>query len=692
MRRKSAPVISPIPAWIGGLGALAFAYLVVPLVLMGMRVPWGRLPELLTSEAALAALALSVKTALVALALDLLFGVPAAILLSRTWRGVGTVRILVALPLSLPPVVAGMALIAAFGRRGIIGSFLESFGVSIAFSWVAVVMAQVFVSLPFLIVTLEAALRTRPEGLEEMAASLGASPTRVLFSITLPQVVPGLARGSALALARCLGEFGATLTFAGSLQGVTRTLPLQIYLARESDTDLALALGVVLLFAAALVVGVTETIGVRRPAPIPSEEDSLDAVGGDCVFGGSSGAPASPSASPIGEKGPLARLDPLEVAVRGRIAVRGWDVDCVLPAGIVTAVMGPNGSGKSTLAGVISGSILLDEGEAHIGRTLVNGEGVFVPARKRAVALVSQRPCLFGWMSVLDNVAFPLVARHVPKREAKAAALEQLRAVGLESFADRRADALSGGQAARVAIARALVFDPDVLILDEPTASLDVEASARVAAVVARRLAGERITVLLITHDLVETLALASRLLVIEDGRIVESGEPARIVAEPTSLFAARLAGLNVVTGEALIPDPASGMVSVDVKAGLLTACAGCAEGLELTGECFTSTRRGALELKGIVEGAPVALLFSPDAVALSREAAEGSPRTVLRGRVLSVEDSKGVLSVRVDLDGAAIMARLTAGAWAELALSIGDEVWCAIKAIQVRVVPLSRS
>lgn len=689
MRHKSAPVISPIPAWIGGLGALAFAYLVVPLVLMGMRVPWGRLPELLTSEAALAALALSVKTALVALALDLLFGVPSAILLSRTWRGVGTARILVALPLSLPPVVAGMALIAAFGRRGLIGSFLESFGVSIAFSWVAVVMAQVFVSLPFLIVTLEAALRTRPEGLEEMAASLGASPTRVLFSITLPQVVPGLARGSALALARCLGEFGATLTFAGSLQGVTRTLPLQIYLARESDTDLALALGMVLLFAAALVVGVTETIGVRRPAPIPAEEDSLDTVGGECAFGGSSDAPTSPSS--VDEDGPLARLDPVEVAVRGRIGVRGWDVDCVLPAGIVTAVMGPNGSGKSTLAGVISGSILLDEGEARIGRTLMNGEGVFVPARKRAVALVSQRPCLFGWMSVLDNVAFPLVVRHVPKKEAKAAALEQLRAVGLESFADRRADALSGGQAARVAIARALVFDPDVLILDEPTASLDVEASARVASVVARRLAGERITVLLITHDLVETLALASTLLVIEDGRIVESGEPARIVAEPTSLFAARLAGLNVVTGEALIPDPASGMVSVDVKAGLLTACAGCAEGLELTGEGVTSTRRGALELKGIVEGSRVALLFSPDAVALSREAVEGSPRTVLRGRVLSVEDSKGVLSVRVDLDGAAIMARLTAGAWAELALSIGDEVWCAIKAIQVRVVPLSR-
>ena len=137
------------------------------------------------------------------------------------------------------------------------------------------------------------------------------------------------------------------------------------------------------------------------------------------------------------------------------------------------------------------------------------------------------------------------------------------------------------------------------------------------------------------------------------------------------------------MTGEALIPDPASGMVSVDVKAGLLTACVGCAEVSELMAGGCTSTGLGSVEFEGIVEGAPVALLFSPDAVALSREAVEGSPRTVLRGRVLSVEDSKGVLSVRVDLDGAAIMARLTPGAWAELALSIGDEVWCAIKSIE---------
>lgn len=194
-----------------------------------------------------------------------------------------------------------------------------------------------------------------------------------------------------------------------------------------------------------------------------------------------------------------------------------------------------------------------------------------------------------------------------------------------------------------------------------------------------------------IAHDLVEALALVLRLLVIEDGWTVESGGLARIVTEPISLFAVCLAGLDVAMGEALVPDPTSGMVSMDMRAGPPTTCTGCAEGLELTGEGVTPTRRGALGLKGIVENSWVALLFSPDATALSYRAIEGSSRTVLGGRVLSVEGSKEALSVWVDLDDVAIIARLTAGAWAKLALTVGGEVWYAIRAIQVRVVSLSR-
>ena len=230
MKSRRTPAVSPLPVWAGGLGALALCFLVLPLAFMLGRVNWATLGATLATDEASAALALSLRTCVMALGVDLLLGVPAALLLSRSWRGVRAARILVALPLSLPPVVAGIALLAAFGRRSTLGALLSGAGLDIAFTTTAVVIAQVFVSLPFLIVTLESALRSREQGLEEMASSLGASPSRVFWQITLPTVLPGLGRGAALALARCLGEFGATLTFAGSMQGVTRTMPLQIYL------------------------------------------------------------------------------------------------------------------------------------------------------------------------------------------------------------------------------------------------------------------------------------------------------------------------------------------------------------------------------------------------------------------------------------------------------------------------------
>ena len=231
MKSRRTPAVSPLPVWAGGLGALALCFLVLPLAFMLGRVNWATLGATLATDEASAALALSLRTCVMALGVDLLLGVPAALLLSRPWRGVRAARILVALPLSLPPVVAGIALLAAFGRRSTLGALLSGAGLDIAFTTTAVVIAQVFVSLPFLIVTLESALRSREQGLDEMASSLGASPSRVFWQITLPTVLPGLGRGAALALARCLGEFGATLTFAGSMQGVTRTMPLQIYLA-----------------------------------------------------------------------------------------------------------------------------------------------------------------------------------------------------------------------------------------------------------------------------------------------------------------------------------------------------------------------------------------------------------------------------------------------------------------------------
>jgi molybdate transport system permease protein len=153
--------------------------------------------------------------------------------------------------------VGGIALLYTFGRRGLLGESLELAGIQIAFSTAAVVLAQTFVALPFLVISLEGAVRTAGTRYDVVAATLGARPTTVLFRVTLPLVWPGLLSGTVLSFARCLGEFGATITFAGSLQGVTRTLPLEIYLQRETDPDAAVALSFVLVAVAVLVIGLT---------------------------------------------------------------------------------------------------------------------------------------------------------------------------------------------------------------------------------------------------------------------------------------------------------------------------------------------------------------------------------------------------------------------------------------------------
>ena len=698
MKSRRTPAVSPLPVWAGGLGALALCFLVLPLAFMLGRVNWASLGATLATDEASAALALSLRTCVMSLGVDLLLGVPAALLLSRPWRGVRAARILVALPLSLPPVVAGIALLAAFGRRSTLGALLSGAGLDIAFTTTAVVIAQVFVSLPFLIVTLESALRSREQGLDEMASSLGASPSRVFWQITLPTVLPGLGRGAALALARCLGEFGATLTFAGSMQGVTRTMPLQIYLARESDADLALALGVVLLGVAALVVALTETPWGRAVSFLRGRLSSTR-PGRGSASEAASGARAGGSAAADPGCGLDASDDDAAgaaVHVAGTVTERGWNVDAALRPGLVTAVVGHNGAGKSTLAQVIAGTLRLDSGRAQIGERVVDDAATFVPARRRGVAMVSQAPRIFTHMSVVANVAFPLRVRGVGRAEARAAALEQLRAVGIADLAYRRASDLSGGQAARVAIARALVFRPEVLILDEPTAALDVEATAQVSAVLRERLMGAGITTLLVSHDIAEVLALASHMIVMGEGRVVEEGSPARVLASPTSVFAARLAGLNIVTGPAVFRP---GLVGVRVGEGALWAAADSPESeAETAGAGRGDAAAGAdaddagspepLPSSPAGEPARVALTFPPEAVALSREESHASPRSVLPGVVAGVDVDGSLVSVRVALaGGVSVSARVTASAWADLGLGVGDSLWASVKATQVRAI-----
>lgn len=244
-----------MPRWLAPVALLAAAVVLLPLAATSARLDWARLPELLTAPAALDALGLSLGTAAVATVLCLLLGVPLAYGLAA-WRSrlKPAVRALVLAPLVLPPVVGGLALLYAFGRRGLVGQHLEALGVSVAFTTAAVILAQTFVALPFMVLSVESALSARAGHHEALAATLGASRTVTLWRITLPALRPALVTGTVLTFARAMGEFGATLTFAGSMPGVTRTLPLEIYLQRETDADAAVALAVLLVAVAVTVV------------------------------------------------------------------------------------------------------------------------------------------------------------------------------------------------------------------------------------------------------------------------------------------------------------------------------------------------------------------------------------------------------------------------------------------------------
>ena len=252
--RRGAPAFLVVPAGIGLL------FLLLPLVGLLVRAPWSGLPALLAEPPVREALRLSLVTAATATALSLVLGVPLAWVLARTrFPGRRLVRALVMLPLVLPPVVGGVGLLYAFGRRGVLGPALAELGISLPFTTAGVVLAEAFVAMPFLVITVEGALAASDQRYEQAAQTLGASRWTVLRRVTLPLVAPSVAAGTVLCFARALGEFGATITFAGSFPGTTQTMPLAVYLALETNPEGAIALALVLLAVSLLVL-----VGLRE--------------------------------------------------------------------------------------------------------------------------------------------------------------------------------------------------------------------------------------------------------------------------------------------------------------------------------------------------------------------------------------------------------------------------------------------
>ena len=506
-----------IPRWIALPAACAVLFLLVPFIALLVRIDWVQFPHLFTQALGSQALALSLRTCLASTLACIIVGLPLALVCARardTWWS-RVLRSMVTLPMVLPPVVAGLALLITWGRRGLIGAYLQIFGINIAFTTVAVIMAQTFVSLPFFVSSLEGALRTRGFNEERVASGLGASPSRTLWSVTLPLMIPALLSSTALAFSRALGEFGATITFAGSLAGVTRTLPLEIYLQREESTDMALMLSVILVFVALVLVGGASAFSQwwysRLLSGTSTDEEKVPAA---------SRVTTEPSHG-LGNKkgdaqGQLPRVPVPGVRIAGTLAERHIDVDLTCGPGVVTALMGHNGAGKSTLLSVLSGA--LDAPLMTCTWQWPDG----VSGRLPKIATLEQKPVLFPHMSLLANVAFPLRCAGISPAEAEERAREALESVGLAGLEQRRPAQVSGGQAQRTALARALVVAPEVLLLDEPMAALDVEAARGLRELIAQRFLGR--TVIMVTHQIEDAAALDAHIIVLKGGRVLREG------------------------------------------------------------------------------------------------------------------------------------------------------------------------
>jgi molybdate transport system permease protein len=261
-----SPGVRRTPALLATPALIGFAFLLIPLLALLIRAPWRGIGGLLADHQVLTALRLSLECATCATAVSLVLGVPVAWVLARVrFPGMALLRALVTLPLVLPPVVGGVALLLAFGRNGVVGRLLDTwFGVTLPFTTAGVIVAETFVAMPFLIVTVEGALRSSDMGLEEAAATLGASRFTVFRRVTLPLIGPSLLAGSVLCWARALGEFGATITFAGNFPGTTQTMPLAVYNALETDPEAAIALSLVLLAVAVIILAALRDRWLRR--------------------------------------------------------------------------------------------------------------------------------------------------------------------------------------------------------------------------------------------------------------------------------------------------------------------------------------------------------------------------------------------------------------------------------------------
>jgi molybdate ABC transporter permease protein len=466
---------------------------------------------------------ISIKTSLTATALTFVLGLAAARALA-TWRGRGRALIdgVLTLPLVLPPTVVGFFLLLIFGRRSALGQLLEHIGVTIAFSWPATVIAATVVAFPLMYRTSLGAFEQVNPNLLDAARSLGAGEWRTFRHVWLPLAWPGVLAGTVLALARALGEFGATLMLAGNIPGRTQTMPIAIFFAAEGG-DLHRALLWVLLTVAMSLAAIGALNTWARPRLVRAFP------------------PAEPSAeSPLVLPRVVKAVEGAggSIELNARKSYRGFELNVAFTnEGGTLGLLGASGSGKSMTLRAIAGLITPDEGRIVLnGRVLYDSAaGIRLSPAARRVGMVFQDYALFPHLTVRQNIAFGM--------RPSGAVLEWAKLARVEDLLDRYPTQLSGGQRQRVALARALATEPEALLLDEPFSALDPHLRRQMEEQIREILAGYRGATIFVTHDRNEAFRIAGRIVLLSQGRVAAAAPKHELFERPETLEAARVTG-----------------------------------------------------------------------------------------------------------------------------------------------------
>jgi ABC-type sulfate/molybdate transport systems ATPase subunit/ABC-type sulfate transport system permease component len=509
-------------------GALLVVYLLAPLAYL-VPVAWSReLGATVRDQTARDAVETSFATASAAVAIMAVLGVPLGYVLAR-WRFPGRelLGIVLLVPLVFPPIVSGILLIALFGPYGFVGGWLAAHGLEVDNTSAGIVLAQIFVAAPFVIVSARAAFAASDATLDDVAATLGAGPLEIFWRIAVPRARAGILAGIALAWLRALGEYGATSIVAYH----PYTLPVYVFVQLSaSGVAASLPLALVALIASVAVVTLA-TLVQRQVRPAPT------------MNGRATEAKASSGASPRREAGFLGSNTHPAETLRADLTAKIGDFTLrarfEVPPG-VTVVLGPSGAGKTLLLRCLASLMTPVSGGAYLGdEVLCAADGS--QASRPAIGYVPQGFGLFDHLTVAANVSFGL--RGLAASERRSRTDDVLASLRIAELAPRSARAISGGQAQRVALARALAPQPRLLLLDEPLSAIDPPLRAMLRRELRDLWRSWNIPIVLVTHDLADARALADRLLLLEDGKVVRRGTRDEVITHPGSVRAAMLLG-----------------------------------------------------------------------------------------------------------------------------------------------------